>query len=49
MFKDLVLFRPVTQLILLDNFNTDVVFYGGMDIFPSIKGNTFEFVLEGIG
>ena len=48
-FKDLVFFRPTTQQVMLDKFNTDVVYYGGMDPWESIEDNKYSLIIGAAG
>ena len=40
-FKDTVFFRPTVQQVMLDQFKTDVVYYGGMDPWESVENSLY--------
>lgn len=40
-FKDEVFIRPVTQQVLLDKYNSQFLYYGGVDPSYSVEGNKF--------
>ena len=48
-FKDTVFYRPTTQQVMLDQFKTDVVYYGGMDPWGSVQDSLYTLVLAGCG
>jgi len=43
--KDTVFYRPTTQQVMLDQFKTDVVYYGGMNPWESCQNSLYELVL----
>lgn len=47
--KDVVFFRPTTTQVMLDQFKTDVVYYGGMDPWESCENSLYQLVLASAG
>lgn len=46
-FKDAVFYRPLTQQVMLDQFKTDVIYYGGMDPWESCEKSLYTLVIAG--
>ena len=46
-FQDSVFYKPSMNRVMLDQFKTDVVYYGGMDPWESCENSLYNIVLSG--
>ena len=47
--KDTVFFRPAVNTVRLETFETDVLYWGGMDPWQSVEQSLYQLVISGVG
>ena len=47
--NDKIFFRPTTNTVKLENFETDVLYFGGMDPWQSVQESLYQLVISGVG
>lgn len=45
-YDDTIFFRPAAQKIMLDNFKSDVVYFGGVDPYESVEDALYQLILD---